>query len=129
MEMAREMGMMGDIFGNMSFESSDEEVVVVVEAAKEEEVAGSEIGYQPEKGSAILVQQIRERGLSFQLWPAAAAMCGYLERSYGGEGLRGVRVLELGRDGRAARCAGDGDRPAARLAELAAERGAERGGG
>jgi hypothetical protein len=100
--MAREMGMMGDMFGNMSFESSDEEEEVVVveerkeEADAEEEVAGSEVGYQPEKGSAILVRQIRERGLSFQLWPAAAAMCRYLERSYGGEGLRGVRVLELG---------------------------------
>ncbi|KAG0626091.1 hypothetical protein M758_2G101500 [Ceratodon purpureus] len=117
--MVREKGMMGDMFGNMSFDSSDEEDGVVETEPPEEEVAvgnvgdevqlspttgvhsGSEAGYQPENGPAILVRQIRERGLSFQLWPAATGMCRYLEMSFsggggGGESLRGARVLELG---------------------------------
>lgn len=108
--------MMGDMFGNMSFDSSDEEEGVGVVETEGEEVAvttaeqelqsagpadvesGAEVGYQPEKAPAILVRQIRERGLSFQLWPAATGMCRYLETGYGagGEGLRGARVLELG---------------------------------
>lgn len=119
MEMVRDKGMMGDMFGNMSFDSSDEEesvvataeevavasavVVVVADAGEEVEISGAagvgsfgcEVGYQPEGGPAILVRQIRERGLSFQLWPAAAGMCRYLETG-GGEGIRGARVLELG---------------------------------
>jgi hypothetical protein len=37
------------------------------------------------------------RGLSFQLWPAAEALCHYLEATYGAsDGLQGLRVLELG---------------------------------
>lgn len=38
------------------------------------------------------------RGLSFQLWPAAEALCRYLESAYGhiSGRLQGLRVLELG---------------------------------
>lgn len=101
---------MGDMFGNMSFDSSDEEegvaddeVTAVPHAEDEIRITAVdsgcvEVGYQTLNGSPILVQQIRERGLSFQLWPAATGMCRYLENAYGANQtlLRGVRVLELG---------------------------------
>jgi len=102
-------GMMGDMFGNMSFDSSDEEEERAPHAEDEDVALATnaddnhihvssvdpEVGYQPQIGPAIVVSQIRERGLSFQLWPAATGMCRYLENAYG-DALRGARVLELG---------------------------------
>lgn len=104
--MVRDKAMLGDMFGNMSFDSSDEDdEEVVPDAEVETEVATlatnvgdntlSEVGYRPQVGPAILVHQIRERGLSFQLWPAAAGMCFFLETAYG-DALRGESVVELG---------------------------------
>ncbi|GAQ81676.1 methyltransferase family protein [Klebsormidium nitens] len=58
-------------------------------------------GYQPfglEDNRPVLVQAVPSRGLSFQLWPAAEALCHYLETAYGtiSGRLQGLRVLELG---------------------------------
>ncbi|XP_024357031.1 uncharacterized protein [Physcomitrium patens] len=114
-------GITGDMFGNMSFDSSSDDECAADKheadgtAVDEEghERAGDsdagvpavvnpardEVGYEPHIGPPILVRQICERGLSFQLWPAASGMCGYLENGYGGgggESLRDARVLELG---------------------------------
>lgn len=97
--------MMGDMFGNMSFDTSDEEdeseIAGVIEvedlaaAAPDASIGTSEVGFAPRIGPAVLVHQIKERGLSFQLWPAATGLCFHLETAYG-ESLRSARVVELG---------------------------------
>lgn len=66
---------------------------------EEEDAAEVEVGYtmQTQPGTVLLVRQQRSRGLSFQLWPAAPALCSYLETLHAqGELPRGGAALELG---------------------------------
>lgn len=107
---------MGDMFGNMSSDSEGDEGLrpkgVANSSEEEKENDGTEfappvpdlvesessheVGYEPRHGPPILVKQIRERGLSFQLWPAATGLCWYLDNVYNGCDLQGARVVELG---------------------------------
>lgn len=114
--------MFGDLFGNMSLDgsrsskSSDEDGHTQdaqwVPHSNSSQIF-CDVGYEIRDEAPIMVRQIPEKGISFQLWPAATGLCWYLEQSHGKDppnvadqepslivsrpkGLRNLRVLELG---------------------------------
>ncbi|CAK9227169.1 unnamed protein product [Sphagnum jensenii] len=77
-------------------QDSEEKEGLVTETSEEcsEEGGVAEVGYElqnPQQGGqtrAIFVHQLPRKGLSFQLWPAATALCWYLDHTYGNSGMQ-----------------------------------------
>ncbi|CAM6026519.1 unnamed protein product [Sphagnum balticum] len=77
-------------------QDSEEKEGLVAETSEEcsEEGGVAEVGYElqnTQQGGqtrAIFVHQLPRKGLSFQLWPAATALCWYLDHTYGNSGMQ-----------------------------------------
>jgi hypothetical protein len=77
-------------------QDSEEKEGLVAKTSEEcsEEGGVAEVGYElqnTQQGGqtrAIFVHQLPRKGLSFQLWPAATALCWYLDHTYGNSGMQ-----------------------------------------